>query len=164
MRTYLWYPLKSLILPYHQTMFRAASLLLEDLSSHSRLLSSPERAQVLLAAFQHPLLTDYSFAKMLVPRLGTIFMNAPVPTRQVGTSKQTLSKHSLNVGGDLIVRSIRMQLLVKWWSECSGPILLERVVKPLQAFLTKVRGCPIVISREFHSQDCGHDFLFFIQS
>ena len=29
-----------------QTMFRAASLLLEDLSTHSRLLSSPERAQV----------------------------------------------------------------------------------------------------------------------
>ena len=64
-------------------MLRAASQLLEDLSSHSRLLSSPERAQVLLAAFQHPLLSDHSFAKTLVPRLGTIFMNAPASTRQV---------------------------------------------------------------------------------
>lgn len=66
-----------------QTMFQAASQLLEDLSSHVRLLGSPERAQVLLSVFQHPLLAEHNFAKLLVPRLGTLFINAPMPTRQV---------------------------------------------------------------------------------
>jgi hypothetical protein len=80
-------------------MFRAASLLLEDLSSHSRLLGTPERAQVLLAAFQHPLLTDHSFAKMLVPRLGSIFLSAPVPARQVGISKTQSSLQGSMAGG-----------------------------------------------------------------
>lgn len=70
-------------MPLTQTMFQAASQLLEDLSAHVRLLGSPERAQVLLSVFQHPLLAEHNFAKLLVPRLGTLFINAPMPTRQV---------------------------------------------------------------------------------
>lgn len=92
-----------------QTMFSAATTLLEDLGSHSRLLGSPERAQVLLAAFQHPLLRDHTFAKHLFPRLGALFINAPAPTRQ---------------------------LLVKWWSSYPPDLLLKIVVKPLQSYLT----------------------------
>ncbi|GAX82001.1 hypothetical protein CEUSTIGMA_g9429.t1 [Chlamydomonas eustigma] len=93
-----------------QTMYRAASTLLDDLSSHLRLLGGPERAQVLLAVCQHPLLSDHSFAKLLIPRLGGIFMNSPAPTRQ---------------------------LLVKWWSEYPADVLLNRVVLPLESYLSK---------------------------
>ena len=168
---------------------------------------SPPPCQVLLAAFQHPLLSDHAFAKTLMPKLGAIFMSAPLPTKQVchsarrccvaaacgasacGRSPSRLCTphrhhHRLIplawVPGSFSFRITARrvcpaaiclphvalpstiqppiigvlppphtlvapppppsscQLLVKWWSECPAAILKERVVKPLQAFLTKV--------------------------
>jgi hypothetical protein len=72
-------------------MYKSAVNLLEDLHSHIKLLHTPERAQVLLAAAQNPLLGEHHFAKALLPRLCSIILAAPKATRH---------------------------LLVKWWSEC----------------------------------------------
>lgn len=93
-----------------QSMYKSAAHLLEDLNAHIKLLHMPERAQVLLAAAQNPLLGEHHFAKALLPRLCSIILTAPKATRH---------------------------LLVKWWSDYPGPLLEERVVRPLQSYLTK---------------------------
>ncbi|GFR50165.1 hypothetical protein Agub_g12331, partial [Astrephomene gubernaculifera] len=87
--------------------------LVEDLAAHARLLGTPERAQVLLAALQHPLLSEPACARQLLPRLAATVMAAPP-----------------------LVRS----WLVRWWAEYPGPLLESRVVQPLQAFLTRELG------------------------
>jgi hypothetical protein len=56
----------------------------------ARLLGTPERAQVLLAACQHPLLGQLEFCTSLLPRVVALVLAAPTATRQ---------------------------LLVKWWAE-----------------------------------------------
>eukprot|EP00803_Ostreobium_quekettii_P007034 evm.model.scf_2582.1 EVM.evm.TU.scf_2582.1 scf_2582:2859-15247(+) len=93
-----------------QAMSKAATQLIEDLYGHVKLLGTPERAQVLLAAAQHPLLLEQPFAKSLLPRLCSTILNSPSATRH---------------------------LLVKWWAEYPGELLEEAVVKPLQCYVTK---------------------------
>eukprot|EP00879_Flechtneria_rotunda_P005191 GHRR01005473.1.p1 GENE.GHRR01005473.1~~GHRR01005473.1.p1 ORF type:complete len:1380 (+),score=526.24 GHRR01005473.1:240-4379(+) len=93
-----------------QSMYKSAVHLLEDLSSHSKLLHTPERAQVLLAASQNPLLGEHHFAKALLPRLCSIILGAHKATRH---------------------------LLVKWWSDYPAELLEQRVVAPMQTYLTK---------------------------
>lgn len=66
-----------------QSMYKSAVHLLEELSSHSKLLHMPERAQVLLAATQNPLLGEHHFAKALLPRLCSIILGAHKATRHV---------------------------------------------------------------------------------
>lgn len=71
-----------------QSMYKSAVHLLEDLSSHSKLLHMPERAQVLLAAAQNPLLAEHHFAKALLPRLCSIILGAHKATRHVSQWQQ----------------------------------------------------------------------------
>jgi hypothetical protein len=66
-----------------QSMYKSAVHLLEDLHAHIKLLHTPERAQVLLAAAQNPLLGEHHFAKALLPRLCSIILSAPKATRHV---------------------------------------------------------------------------------
>ncbi|CAD7697676.1 unnamed protein product [Ostreobium quekettii] len=93
-----------------QAMSKAATQLIEDLYVHVKLLGTPERTQVLLAAAQHPLLVEQPFAKSLLPRLCSTILNSPSAARH---------------------------LLVKWWGEYPGELLEEAVVKPLQCYVTK---------------------------
>ncbi|GIL57699.1 hypothetical protein Vafri_12863 [Volvox africanus] len=91
----------------------AITALVDDLAAHMGLLGTPERAQVLLAALQHPLLSDPNCARQLLPKLvATVMGAAPV------------------------VRT----WLVHWWAEYPGPLLESRVVAPLQAYLTRELG------------------------
>ncbi|KFM29144.1 Ubiquitin-protein ligase E3A [Auxenochlorella protothecoides] len=85
------------------------SVLLSELERNSRLLGTPERAQVLLAACQSLLLGDPRCSQSLVPRLCGVVLAAPATTRH---------------------------LLVKWWAECPAALLEARVVRPLQRYLT----------------------------
>jgi hypothetical protein len=54
---------------------------------------------------QSPLLGEHHFAKALLPRLCAIILSSPKATRH---------------------------LLTKWWSDCPGPLLEARVVRPMQ--------------------------------
>lgn len=94
----------------YQAMTKAATYLVEDLYAHLKLLYSPERAQVLLAAIQHPLLNEPTFAKALLPRLCQTVLNAPHGGRH---------------------------LLIKWWAEYPRALLEDGVIKPLQNYVTK---------------------------
>lgn len=153
-----------------QSMYKSAVHLLEDLSSHSKLLHMPERAQVLLAATQNPLLGEHHFAKALLPRLCSIILGAHKATRHVSE----VATHLCMVAGrgSASVRSACMclttlhrtraavyqclhggasagrvqgftsyvvciQLLVKWWSDYPAELLEQRVVAPMQSYLTK---------------------------
>jgi len=93
----------------HSSLYRATNLLLDDLHRHARLLSTPERAQAMLAAAQSPLLGDAAAAAVLVPRLCNTVLLAPTACRRV---------------------------LVKWWAEYPPALLELRVVRPLQRYLT----------------------------
>ena len=93
----------------HSSLYRATNLLLDDLHRHARLLSTPERAQAMLAAAQSPLLGDRAAAAVLVPRLCNTILLAPTACRRV---------------------------LVKWWAEYPTDLLELRVVRPLQRYLT----------------------------
>jgi hypothetical protein len=66
-----------------EALLKSASQLLEDLNNHVRLLGTPERAQVLLAAAQHPLMSDHASAKLLLPRLCSTILSAPSAARHV---------------------------------------------------------------------------------
>ncbi|KAK9818463.1 hypothetical protein WJX74_005654 [Apatococcus lobatus] len=90
-------------------LYKATGQLLDDLNRNVRLLSTPERAQVLLAAAQSRLLSEKKFAVVLIPRLCNTILAAPSSARHC---------------------------LVKWWAEYPGPLLQERVVDPLQQYLT----------------------------
>ncbi|KAL6774573.1 hypothetical protein ACKKBG_A25530 [Auxenochlorella protothecoides x Auxenochlorella symbiontica] len=90
-------------------MHRGMEVLLSELERNSRLLGTPERAQVLLAACQSLLLGDPRCSQSLVPRLCGVVLAAPATTRH---------------------------LLVKWWAECPAALLEARVVRPLQRYLT----------------------------
>lgn len=90
-------------------LYKAAGQLLDDLHRNVRLLGTPERAQVLLAAAQSPLLAEKKLASVLIPRLCNSILTAPSSSRHC---------------------------LVKWWAEYPGPLLQERVVMPLQQYLT----------------------------
>lgn len=93
-----------------QTPYKQATCqLLDDLYRNVRLLCTPERAQVLLAAAQSPLLSRKDMAGVLIPKLTQCILSAPSSTRH---------------------------LLVKWWAEYPGELLQERVVAPLQQYLT----------------------------
>ena len=94
----------------YNAMTKAASYLVEDLFSHLKLLNNPERAQVLLAAVQHPLLNESTFAKSILPRLCQTVLNAPSGTRH---------------------------LLIKWWADYPRTLLEDSVIKPLQNYVTK---------------------------
>eukprot|EP00798_Chlamydomonas_sp_ICE-L_P023306 gene23306-30543_t len=93
-----------------QAMHKSADRLLDDLADHITLLGTPERAQVLLGAAQNPLLAEQGFARTLLPKLSATIVGAPSATQQ---------------------------LLVKWWIECPGSLLLDRVVKPMLGFLSR---------------------------
>jgi hypothetical protein len=69
-----------------QSMYKSAVHLLDDLSAHAKRLDMPERAQVLLAAAQNPLLGEHHFAKALLPRLCSLILGAHKATRHVGSS------------------------------------------------------------------------------
>ncbi|KAK9819719.1 hypothetical protein WJX72_001643 [[Myrmecia] bisecta] len=90
-------------------LYKAAGQLLDDLHRNVRLLGTPERAQVLLAAAQSPLLGEKKLASVLIPRLCNTILMAP-----------SSSRHHL----------------VKWWAEYPAELLEARVVKPLQQYLT----------------------------
>jgi hypothetical protein len=66
-----------------QSMYKSAVHLLDDLSAHAKRLDMPERAQVLLAAAQNPLLGEHHFAKALLPRLCSLILGAHKATRHV---------------------------------------------------------------------------------
>lgn len=92
------------------TAFRkAAEALVIDLEANIKLLGTPERAQVLLAALQSPLLGDPRSGSFLIPRLCNIVLAAPPSCRH---------------------------LLVQWWAEYPPELLQSRVVRPLQRYLT----------------------------
>lgn len=88
---------------------QATGTLLDDLQRNVRLLYTPERAQVLLAAAQSPLLSRPETGPQLIPRLCNAILTAPSSTRH---------------------------LLVKWWAEYPAELLSQRVVAPLQQYLT----------------------------
>lgn len=68
-----------------QSMYKSAVHLLDDLSAHAKRLDMPERAQVLLAAAQNPLLGEHHFAKALLPRLCSLILGAHKATRHVSS-------------------------------------------------------------------------------
>ena len=93
----------------HSSLFKAANTLLDDLHKHAHMLGTPERAQALLAAAQSPLLAERATASVLVPRLCNTILLAPPAARRV---------------------------LVRWWSGYPPDLLRDRVVAPLQSYLT----------------------------
>lgn len=93
----------------HRALRAASDALILDLEANVRLLGTPERAQVLLAALQSPLMGDSRCANSLIPRLCNIILAAPMSCRH---------------------------LLVRWWADYPGALLEARVVRPLQRYLT----------------------------
>ncbi|GLC36844.1 hypothetical protein PLESTB_000776500 [Pleodorina starrii] len=91
----------------------SAAVLVEEVRAHMGELDTPERAQVLLAALQHPLLSEPRCAAKLVPQLAAAVTGAPP-----------------------VVRT----WLVRWWAEYPGPLLEKRLVAPLQSHLTRELG------------------------
>jgi ubiquitin-protein ligase E3 A len=95
--------------PLRAALRRGFEALVGELERSARLLGTPERAQVLLAALQSPLLGDARAAPALIPRACAVALAAPPATRR---------------------------LLVTWWAAFPGPLLEARVVRPLQRYLT----------------------------
>lgn len=95
--------------PFYQAMKKALDVLILELERNIRLLGTPERAQVLLAAMQCLLLSDPRCANSLIPRICNAVLAAPSSCRH---------------------------LLVKWWAEYPADLLESRVVRPLQKYLT----------------------------
>ncbi|MEW5310744.1 MAG: hypothetical protein WDW38_002511 [Sanguina aurantia] len=93
-----------------QSMLTSAIDLLDDCAAHASLMGTPERAQLLLAAAQHPLMKDPRHARQLMPRLCAVLLMSPCVTQR---------------------------LLVRWWAEYDGDLLERSVVRPMQAFLTQ---------------------------
>lgn len=93
----------------HRALRKAADALILELEQNMKLLGTPERAQVVLAALQSPLLGDTRCANSLIPRICNILLAAPSSCRH---------------------------LLVRWWSDYAGDLLERRVVRPLQWYLT----------------------------
>lgn len=93
----------------YKALRNAMDTLIIELEHNLRLLGTPERAQVLLAALQSPLLGDSRSANSLIPRICNIVLAAPSSCRH---------------------------LLVRWWAEYPAELLESRVVRPLQRYLT----------------------------
>ncbi|MEW5307247.1 MAG: hypothetical protein WDW36_009655 [Sanguina aurantia] len=93
-----------------QSMLTSAVDLLDDCAAHASLMGTPERAQLLLAVAQHPLMKDPRHARQLMPRLCAVLLMSPCVTQR---------------------------LLVRWWAEYDGGLLERSVVAPMQAFLTQ---------------------------
>ncbi|KAJ9519970.1 hypothetical protein QJQ45_014702 [Haematococcus lacustris] len=93
-----------------QVLLRAFSSLVDELGAHTELLVDADRAQLLLAALHCPLLMQHAAAKQLLPRLCFSIIHAPESGQQ---------------------------LLVQSWAAYPGPLLSERMVQPLQSYLTK---------------------------
>lgn len=116
--------------------------------------------QVLLAAMQSQLLGDSRVANTLIPRVCNAVLAAPSSTRHVSQLPAALplaAYHALRWPADLfschpvshparlgsvstfpcgLLASAPLQLLVKWWAEYPAELLENRVVKPLQKYLT----------------------------
>mmetsp|Transcript_26937 Transcript_26937/g.75892 ORF Transcript_26937/g.75892 Transcript_26937/m.75892 type:complete len:1891 (+) Transcript_26937:162-5834(+) len=93
-------------------LYKSTLYLLEDIYHRMHLLGTPERVQILLAVSQSPLLGEPKFAAHLLPRLCTVILTAS-------------ARHG----------SCR-RMLHKWWAEYPATILLNRLVQPLQMYLT----------------------------
>jgi hypothetical protein len=66
-----------------QAFRKALDVLVVDLERNIKLLGTPERAQVLLAAMQSQLLGDSRIANTLIPRVCNAVLAAPSSTRHV---------------------------------------------------------------------------------
>ncbi|GAB4814343.1 hypothetical protein N2152v2_001389 [Parachlorella kessleri] len=93
----------------YQAFKKGLDLLIVDLERNVKLLGTPERAQVLLAAMQSVLLGDSRCANVIIPRICNVVLAAPSSTRH---------------------------MLVKWWAEYPADLLERHVVQPLQKYLT----------------------------
>lgn len=93
----------------HKSLRIGLESLILDIERNIKLMGTPERAQVLLAAIQSPLLGDSRCANSLIPRVCNIILASPSTCRH---------------------------LLVGWWSTYEASLLETRVVKPLQKYLT----------------------------
>ncbi len=93
----------------HKSLRVGLESLILDIERNIKLMGTPERAQVLLAAIQSPLLGDSRCANSLIPRVCNIILASPSTCRH---------------------------LLVGWWSAYEPSLLEKRVVKPLQKYLT----------------------------
>lgn len=93
----------------HKSLRVGLESLILDIERNIKLMGTPERAQVLLAAMQSPLLGDSRCSNSLIPRVCNIALAAPSTCRH---------------------------LMVGWWSSYEPLLLEERVVKPLQKYLT----------------------------
>ena len=93
----------------HKSLRKGFESLIVDLEKNIKLLGTPERAQVLLAAMQNPLLGDSRSANSLIPRVCNIVLASPSSCRH---------------------------LIVGWLSSYPAELLEQRVVSPLQKYLT----------------------------
>ena len=93
----------------HKSLRTGLESLILDIERNIKLMGTPERAQVLLAAIQSPLLGDSRCANSLIPRVCNIVLASPPTCRH---------------------------LLVGWWAAYDPSLLERRVVKPLQTYLT----------------------------
>eukprot|EP00889_Picochlorum_renovo_P001482 jgi/Picre1/28512/NNA_003916.t1 len=93
----------------HKSLRIGLESLILDIERNIKLMGTPERAQVLLAAMQSPLLGDSRCSNSLIPRVCNIVLAAPSTCRH---------------------------LMIGWWSSYEPLLLEERVVKPLQKYLT----------------------------
>lgn len=93
----------------HRSMRVGLESLILDIERNIKLMGTPERAQVLLAAIQSPLLGDSRCANSLIPRVCNIVLASPSTCRH---------------------------LLVGWWAAYDPSLLETRVVRPLQMYLT----------------------------
>ena len=93
----------------HKALRKGYESLILDLERNIKLLGTPERAQVLLAALQSPLLGDSRCSNSLIPRVCNIVLASPSSCRH---------------------------LLIGWWSSYDSTLLETRVVMPLQRYLT----------------------------
>lgn len=78
----------------------------------------PERAQVLLAAAQSPLLADELLAPTLVPCLCTTMLSAPSSARQVAAASPCLPKMYLGVLVQFGVPLMCLVLLLRVYTSC----------------------------------------------
>ena len=93
----------------HKALRHGIDALIRDLESNIKLLGTPERAQVVLSLMQSQLLGDSRCSNSVIPRACNLVLAAPSSCRH---------------------------LLIKWWSEYRPSLLENRVVKPLQRYLT----------------------------
>ena len=151
--------------PSQDTLFqafrKAMEVLVMDLERNFKLLGTPERAQVLLAALQSHLLGDSRCANTLIPRICNLVLQAPSSTRHVSggcawgdwlAAAVCVRARVCLYAGPLPWRCLlrqlsprcltrplplpALQLLVKWWAEYPGELLELRVVRPLHKYLT----------------------------